>query len=168
MISLSPVIMNNVTIESVQEYKYLGSMIDSKLSWNTNTNTRFADSTISFILMKLRSFNVDKNYADIVLQDLRLDYIDLLYSVCGEAQSLQNKNKLSRVVKLCSKINGGTICNITLMPNQYTMNLADPQHPLWSEYELLPSGQGYNKPRMWNRRGITSFVPCSIQLLNKL
>lgn len=40
--SLSPVIMNDTTIESIQEYKYLGTITDSKLTWNANTNARFA------------------------------------------------------------------------------------------------------------------------------
>ncbi len=40
--SLSPITMNNVITENVQEYKYLGTVIDSKLTWNAHTNARLA------------------------------------------------------------------------------------------------------------------------------
>ena len=58
---LTPVTMNNAPIEIVQEYKYLGTIIDSKLTWNANTNARSAKAQRRLhFLRKRRSFKVDK------------------------------------------------------------------------------------------------------------
>ena len=60
-VPLTPVTMNNAPIEIVQEYKYLGTIIDSKLTWNANTNARSAKAHQRlYFLRKLRSFKVDK------------------------------------------------------------------------------------------------------------
>ena len=172
-ISLPPVTMNNVPIEIVQEYKYLGTIIDSKLTWNANTNARSAKAQQRlYFLRKLRSFKVDRTLQILFYKTCIQSVLTFCIQCWGGALSVQNKNKLDRVVKLGGKITGEAMCSITHMSDQYTRNLAqkiiaDQLHPLWSEYALLPSGRRYCMPRTRTKRCITSFVPRSIQLLNK-
>ena len=42
----------------------------------------------------------------------------------------------------------------------------DPNHVLFSEYELLPSGKRYKVPNCMLNRNKPSFIPTSIKLLN--
>ncbi|KAK7930431.1 hypothetical protein WMY93_006826 [Mugilogobius chulae] len=91
----------------------------------------------------------------------------------GGALSVQNKTKLEKTVRLGSKISGTQMDSISALADRFTLSLAqkivvDTQHPLNPEYCLLPSGRRFAMPKMKTRRGITSFVPRSIQLLNKL
>ena len=58
--NLEPVIINGQEVEVVEEYKYLGTIIDDKLSWKSNTHRVHAKAQQRlFFLRKLRSFNVD-------------------------------------------------------------------------------------------------------------
>ncbi len=69
----------------------------------------------------------------------------------GGALSVQNKNKLDGVIKVGGKITGEPVNSITILSEQYSVSLAhkiiaDPLHPLWSEYALLPQGEGTAHP----------------------
>ena len=172
-VPLTPVTMNNAPIEIVQEYKYLGTIIDSKLTWNANTNARSAKAHQRlYFLRKLRSFKVDKTLQILFYKTCIQSLLTFCIQCWGGALSLQNKNKLDRVVKLGGKITGEVMCSISYMSDLYTKRLAqkiiaDQLHPLWSEFKLLPSGRRYGMTSAKTKRSITSFVPRSIQLLNK-
>ena len=170
---LQPVTIHGTVIETVEEYKYLGTFIDPKLTWTSNTQARHskAQQRLHF-LRKLRSFNADTT-------TLTLFYLTFIQSVVtfaiqcwGDALSVQNRNMLDRVTKMGRKITGSDIKNITTLTEQYTIKLAlrildDPSHPLFSEFSPLPSGRRFRMPRTKTKRAITSFVPRSIQLLNR-
>ena len=54
---LTPVNIDNCDIETVNEYKYLGTVIDDKLNWNSNTDKVYTKCQQRlFLLRRLRSF----------------------------------------------------------------------------------------------------------------
>ena len=57
---LDPVCINGQEVETVDEYKYLGTIIDNKLSWKPNSHHVHTKAQQRlFYLRKLRAFNVD-------------------------------------------------------------------------------------------------------------
>lgn len=84
--------------------------------------------------------------------------------------SLKNQNKLVKFVRHCSKITGVTLKDlphlfeVRVILNAKTIAL-DPQHPLYVEFLMLPSGQSLPEGSM-NRYRL-SLIPSAIGFLNK-
>ncbi len=55
----SKVVIAGKEVEKISSYKYLGTVIDDKLSWVENTN--LVVSKALYLLRKLKSFDVDKS-----------------------------------------------------------------------------------------------------------
>ena len=57
-----PLCISGLKVERVNEYKYLGTVIDDKLNWNENSKVLYGKANQRlFFLRKLRKFNVDIN-----------------------------------------------------------------------------------------------------------
>ncbi len=170
---ITPLSINGQDVDIVTEYKYLGTFIDSKLNWNSNTDSIYGKCQQRLHLMrKLRSFNVSQSVMSIF-------YITFIQSVLTfsshcwyESLSVQNKAKLNRVVNIASKIAGVKFECLSSLYERQTVNQAskiiyDSTHFLHPEYKLLPSGRRYQFPAVKTKRARTSFIPNSISLLNK-
>lgn len=86
--------------------------------------------------------------------------------------SLKNRNRLQDIVRVCSKIVGTPLADITVLYKTRDLNkarlvLSDPHHPLAPEFKLLPSRRRFNVPRCRTDRLNKSWVPVAIGLLNK-
>ena len=86
--------------------------------------------------------------------------------------SVHDKNSLSSIVNLCSKIIGEKQRDLASFCDQQTirkaasiLNISD--HVLISEFVLLQSGKRYAMPVCKTNRHLKSFVPTAIRLLNK-
>ena len=85
--------------------------------------------------------------------------------------SVKNKNKLLRIVNLCSKIIGEPQRNLSdfcvrQIERKALSIISDPNHALNREFELLPSGRHFRSKKCSNNRHLKSFVPKAIRLLN--
>lgn len=160
-------------VERVSEYKYLGTIIDDKLNFTANTNLiyRKCQSRI-FCLQKLRSLNVNTK----VLQGFYRCFIEAILTfsfICWYGNlSVRSKNVLNRVVKVCSKIVGERQSSLNVLYEERAFRKAqvivsDNSHGLSQYYELLPSGRRYRTPKFRLLRTKKSFIPMSIQFLNK-
>ncbi len=70
-----PLTINNCIVERVNEYKYLGTVVDDQLNWNRNTETIYSKANQRlYFLRKLKKFHVDRSI-------LRLFYQSLIQSV---------------------------------------------------------------------------------------
>jgi len=57
---LQPVTIRGTSIEIVEKYKYLGTIIDYKLTWSANTLARYSEAQQRlYFLRKLYSFNAE-------------------------------------------------------------------------------------------------------------
>lgn len=170
---LLPVYIDDCVVENVSEYKYLGTVIDNKLNWNSNTEQVYKKCLQRlYFLRKLRSFDVD-------VKILYLFYTCFVQSVltfgmqCWYGSlSLQNRNKLFKIIHLSSKIVGTILKPLPEIYETKVLSLAhkiisNPDHILHSEYSLLPSGRRYLVPILKTNRAKKSFLPSSISLLNK-
>ncbi len=168
-------LVKGTAVETVSQYKYLGTILDDKLSFKSNSDAicRKVNQRL-FYLRKLRSFNVDKKL-------LKMFYSSFIESILTFAVicffgnvSISNKNKLRNVIKLCQKTIGTSLNDLdTVYQVRATQRakaiLANPLHPLHAEFRLLPSKRRYTFPRQAkSNRYLRSFVPSAIGFLNKL
>ena len=56
--SPTPISINGVTVDVVQDYNYLGAYLDNKLDWAKNTKAVYKKGQGLYFLRRLRSFNV--------------------------------------------------------------------------------------------------------------
>ncbi len=87
------VAINGDCIEIVNEYKYLGTVIDEKLSWDKNTGVIYRRGLQRLYFMwKLRQFGVDKH----ILVLLYRSFVESILAFCFIAWHFSlsvNKNK---------------------------------------------------------------------------
>ena len=170
--TISAVCIDNNEIERVSEYKYLGTILDSKLSWNENTDKVFKKGQQRLhCLWKLKYFKIDQNimmsfYRTFVQSVITYNFLSWFGNL-----SVQNKNKLSKILNTASKIIGLPIETIgSYYEHQISKKankiLSDSTHILFSEYSQLPSGRRLRMPNFRTNRYRHSFVPASIRSLN--
>lgn len=170
----SSIIIEGVPIEQVTTYKYLGIQLDKQLQWSNQVE--YVSSRVCqrlYFLRKLRVHGVDK---DIML----LFYKAAIESIVRYGMvawfgnlSVKLKSQLQTLIKRAGKIIGRvppTTLNELFEEAVRKQSLKitnDPNHVLYSEYEMMPSGRRYRLPNCRLNRFKFSFVPLSIKILNK-
>ena len=87
--------------------------------------------------------------------------------------TLSNKNRLARLTKVASKVIGvqqAQLQDIYLKRiwTKAKLIIDCPDHPLYKEFDLLPSGRRFRMPKTRTRRARVSFIPAAIDRLNLL
>ena len=168
-----PLIIDGVQVERVNEYRYLGTVIDSKLDFNTNTLTihKKCQSRI-YCLQKLRNLRVNEKVLAGFYRCFIESVLTFSFMCWFGGLSVKNKNVLNRVVNVCSKIVGVQQRGLKELYECRVLRkggaiACDESHVLAKHYDLLPSGKRFRLPRLKTVRLKQSFIPSSIQLLNR-
>ena len=142
-----PVEIGGEKVEVVENFKYLGTVIDNQLNFSDNVNLIYKKAQQRlYLLRKLRSFGVNKEILVNVYRSL-IESI-LSYNIAcwfGFIFSL-DKNKLGRIVHLGEKITGERLISLNDLYLQSVKRKAiklvkNDSHPLFDEFSLLPSGR---------------------------
>ena len=166
-------VISNECIEIVSDYKYLGTFFSNKLDWDKNTESiiKKAQQRV-FFLRKLNSFSAHKNTLTLFYRSY-IESILCFSCICWfNNLNLKQKNSMSSIVNLCSKIIGEQQRCLPGFYNSLILNkaksiIADQSHALFCEFDVLPSGRRYRSVHGRTKRYIESFVPSVIRLLNK-
>ena len=160
------------SIEQVHEYKYLGTIIDDNLSWNSNTDHIYKKSQQRLHFLRcLRQFNVDTTLMTLFYQTFIFPILCFnLLSWFGNL-SVQNRNKLFKITNVSSKIAGTQLDSLSTFYTRQMIKKAnkiikDTSHTLHSEYKNLRSGKRLRSIASKTNRTLNSFVPKSIRMLN--
>ena len=172
-VSVPELCIDGECVERVNEYKYLGTVIDSQLNFKTNTdyiNKKCRQRM--HCLYKLRSLGVNTSllrvfYKSFIESILTFSIICTYGTLC-----VKSKRTLERVVNTCSKIICERQKGINELYEQKVITKAvkitqDQSHVLCHLFELLPSGRRYRTMKCKVKTQKT-FVPFSIQALNKI
>ena len=167
-------VINGDKVDFVQKYKYLGTFIDNKLTWEDNTDAICSKAAQRlFFLRKLNYFQVDNTILTLFYRSF-IESVLTFSLVCWFGNmSVKNKNRLSRFVNICSKITGTQQASLSLLYDKQLrrkahsiMSIED--HPLRQEFEALPSGRRLKVPKFRTNRARLSFVPRAISLLKSI
>ena len=165
--------IDGVKVERVDVYKYLGTHIDSKLTFNTHIQSvhKKCQSRI-YCLQTLRKLQVNPN----ILQAFYRSFIESIVTfsfVCWYGSlCVKSKNVLERVVNVCGKIVGVKQESLSVLYERRVYKIGrkiacDDSHALARHYELLPSGKRFRTLKFKTVRFQNTFVPKSILLLNQ-
>ena len=102
-----PVTIDQQSVEAVSSFKYLGTVIDSKLSFNDNVVYVYKKAQQSlYSLRKLRSFGVGRHVLESVYRSLVESVLSFNIVTWYGNLSAKNRARLARVVNTASKITG--------------------------------------------------------------
>ena len=171
---VSASMIHNEPVDIVESFKYLGTIFDNKLKWDVNTEDIVKRGQQRMhLLRKLNSFSV----SSVILCRFYQSFIESLISfsfICWFRNlSVHDRNSLTGIVNLCSKITGvkqrdlGSFCDKqTIRKAASILGISD--HVLACEFVLLKSCKRYSMPICKTNRHLKSFIPSAIQLINKM
>ncbi|KAK0146882.1 putative RNA-directed DNA polymerase from transposon BS [Merluccius polli] len=165
-------IIQQEPVEIVEVYKYLGTAFDNLLRFSSNTEEILKKChQRQYLLRKLKSFGINKAILTTFYYAFIKNVITFSFTSWFHSITLQNRNRLLSVVKVCSKIIEQPVRTLTTLCDQQTIKIAhriiqDPAHILSSEFEWLPSGRRLRCPGCRTQRRKASFVPRAVRLLN--
>jgi hypothetical protein len=161
------------TVERVEEYRYLGTIIDNKLTFSKNADAIHKKcKQRMYILYQLRSLMVSSK----IIQQCYHAFVEsvLTFSfICWfRTLNVKSKNSLAGVVNVCGKVVGRQQVPLEQLFNKRALSKAvsiqtDPTHPLSSFFELLPSQKRFRAVRCRTQRFQSTFIPTAVTLLNQ-
>ena len=164
--------LNGRKVEVVDSFKYLGTVVDQKLTFTQHVDFVFKKAQRRlFLLRKLKHFGVSQGILEMV-------YISLIESILAfnivtwfGVLTVRNKARLSRIFNTASKVTG---CSQILLSDVYakamkrkaSQIIADSAHPLHPLIRRLPSGRRFRVPLARKNSYNKSFVPSATAVLN--
>ena len=159
-------------VESVQQYKYLGTFIDDRLSFEPHVDAMCGKTQqCMYFYRKLQRSNVDNTFVKMFYSCFIESVIIVSFVSWYGLLNLKNRNRLQGIVIVSVQHNCTTLYDLPYLHKVRTLKkaqsiLVDPSHPLSKQFKLLPSDRGCNLPSCRANRLKTSFVPAAISLLN--
>lgn len=123
------------------------------------------------LLRKLNSYGVSKEILETVYRSLVENVLTYdIYTWFGNLGA-KNRNKLSRIVNMASKIVGKgqrplADTYVTYVRRKAKYIVSDSIHPRFTEFKKLPSGRRYTAAIATKNIYKKSFIPSAISLLN--
>ena len=169
---LSPLVINGESVEQVEEFKFLGTVISNDLSWGNNTTPTIkkCQQRLHF-LRQLKKFRLPAKvltqFYRAVIESILCFGITTWFGGATDEEKLQ----LERIVKHASRVIG---CELPSVASIYNTRLvrrarnitADPSHPAGHLFELLPSGRRFRALKTRTNRFRYSFFPEAALALN--
>ena len=168
----TPVMIDNTRVEVVSIFKYLGSILDSKLNFNANTDYIVAKAQQRlYLLRKLKSFQVSQNILQLVYRSLIESVLTFNIILWYGNLSVKNRNKLSRIVNMAEKVIGlrqNSLLSIyhSAVARKSQNIINDSDHPMYCHFQKLPSGRRYRIPFARKNLFKKSFLPSAVSILN--
>lgn len=166
-----PIMINGEAIEQVEEFKFLGTILSSDLSWHVNSNSVLKKSRQRlYFLRKLKQFGVSREiliqFYGAIIQSILCNSITVWF---GRVSS-SDLGKLNSVVRAAEKIIGCGLPSLQSLYNDRIVKkaksiVADESHPARGYFNLLPSGRRYRTFR-GNKRFVNSCYPSAVKILN--
>ena len=167
----SPLLVDNETVQVVHNYKYLGVMIDDKLTFANNVHHLYVKCIKRLHhLRMLKNIGVDKHI-------LHLFYRSIIESVMcyciitwfGPSHK-KDHSKLSKIVRSAKKM-GIETRNLNAIYDEACLKLVkrimkDDTHPLFDKFIFLRSGKRLCVPKHRTNRYAKTFVPHGVKIFN--
>ena len=163
-------IIDDVVVERVAEYRYLGTVLDNNLTFYKNVDTihKKCQSRI-YCLQKLRNIGVASDILEMYYRACIQSVLTLSFMCWYGSLGVRGKKVLNDDVNVCSKVVGK---KQACMQDLYERRLkrkarqiaGDQSHVLAKFFELLPSGRRYRTAK-GKARFLKTFIPRSLHLL---
>ncbi|XP_077981372.1 uncharacterized protein LOC144436447 [Glandiceps talaboti] len=165
--------INSEVVERVSIYRYLGTLIDDKLTFQQNTDAVYKKcQQRMYLLRKLRSLNIRPDILKAFYSSHIESVVTFSFLSWFGGLTVSNVNKLQTVVNTCTKICGTECKSMKSLYGKRALVKAtkitnDPSHALVQYFEMLPLGRRYRILSLRTRRARLSYVPSAIRILNQ-
>ena len=163
---VSPIVINGEPVEQVDSFKYLGVILDEKLSFTKHvTAVQKKSQQRLHVLRKLRAFYVDPLLLLLRLYRSIIEPLITYCSICyNPALSVKNRNRLLKMSHVSAKIIGLPTPMLSEIIDHAILKKAravatESDHPLSTFFHVLPSQRRYRCIRCKTSRYSRSFVP---------
>ncbi|KAK0135058.1 putative RNA-directed DNA polymerase from transposon BS [Merluccius polli] len=161
------------TIDTVESFRFLGTIISQDLKWELNISSLIKKAQQRmYFLRQLKKFNLPRtmmvHFYSSIIESILSSSISIWYA----AATAKDKGRLQRVIRSAEKV---ISCNLPSLQDLYTSRtlrragkiVADPSHPGHKLFETLPSGRRLRSIRSKTSRHKNSFFPSATSLINK-
>uniref|UniRef100_A0A3Q2TZL2 Reverse transcriptase domain-containing protein n=1 Tax=Fundulus heteroclitus TaxID=8078 RepID=A0A3Q2TZL2_FUNHE len=169
----TPITLCDSTIDTVESFRFLGTIISQDLKWELNINslTKKAQQRMYF-LRQLKKFNLPRTmmvqFYSSIIESILTSSITIWYA----RATAKDKGRLQRVIRSAEKVIG---CNLPPLQDLHASRtlrragkiVADPSHPSHGLFQTLPSGRRLRSIRTRTSRHKNSFFPSATGLVNK-
>ena len=158
-------------IDIVQNYKYLGTIIDNQLNWSNHCSALITKGCrLMYLLRKLNYFHVDKEIMILFYSSVIESAFTHECVVWYNGARKQDTGKMKQVVKQASKILGIDIdldetCKDKVRSKAEAVE-CNTNHALNKVFIEPRSGRRWQSLRCKTNRFLNSFIPYSVRLLN--
>ena len=169
---ISHIVINGEPVEQVDSFKYLGVILNEKLSFTEHvTAVQKKSQQRLHVLRKLRAFYVDP----LLLLRLYRSIIEPLLTYCSSCYypvlSVKNCNRLLKISHVSAKIIGLPTPKLSEIIDHAILKKAravatESDHPLYTFFHVLPSQRRYRCIKCKTSRYSRSFEPVAIRMLN--
>ena len=135
-----PLSINNEPVETVHNYKYLGTIIDEKFNFTLNVHAIYKKvHSRVFFLRQLRKFHLDES----ILQLFYTSVIQLVIYFCMTCwygnSTQESTNRLTRVINNCKRLEAKDAITLNKLYERCKQQRCkiirgDESHPLHSHY----------------------------------
>ncbi len=171
---VTPVFIQGVSVDIVEDYKYLGVHIDNKLDWGKNTDAlyRKGQSRLYF-LRRLRSFNICRTMLRMFYESVVASAIFYAVVCWGSRLRVADANRLNRLIRKASDVVGVKLDPLTVVSDRRMLHkvkaildsVSNPLHDVLVRHRSSFSTR-LIAPRCTTERHRKSFLPVAIKLYN--
>ena len=168
--SPAPITLCDSTIDTVESFCFLGTIISQDLKWELNTSSLIKKAQQRmYFLRQLKKFNLPKtmmvHFYTAIIESILTSSITIWYA----AATAKDKGRLQSAEEKVID------CNLPSLQDLYTSRtlrragkiVADPSHPGHKLFETLSSGRRLRSIRTKTSRHENSFFPSAVSLINK-
>ena len=170
---LHPVRIKTEDVESMKTFKYFGTVLDSNLSITTHVDTvcKKANQRM-YLIRKLKTFDVDKKMLEMIYRSLVESILTFNIVTFYGHLTVKQKKRLNKIGNVATKLINlkqkslNDLYQQAISQKKSRSILNDPNHPLHSCYEIMPSGKRYRTPAFKRQLYNKSFIPSAVRFLN--
>ena len=159
-------------VERVNQYKYLGITLQKDMKWNEHIlrQSKKASQRL-YHLRKLREFNVKTEIRQLFYSSCVESVILFGCTVWGGGCTERDANKIRQIQRSAGKVIGHQPKPWKEISDERITTKAknimrDEHHPLFKNYNMLPSNRRLRQLKIRTERFKKTFIPYSICLLN--
>ena len=158
-------------VERVSEYKYLGIIIDDKLTGSQNTQMVYKKCTQRVPHLRIvYNLEVSPVIVSLLYKSIIESVLSYSIAVWYGRLSTRDRNKLNKIIKTSQRL-GARVTSLEDLFNKFALIqvkkiMSNKNHPLYDMYTFLRSGRRLALPSIRTTRYKNSFVPKSIKLYN--
>ena len=171
---LAPLTIKGEPIQRVDSFKFLGTVMSSKLRWQDNVDgiVKRAQQRLYF-LRQLKKFGLRRELLRQFYRAAVESVLTFSITVWYGGADVKQKMRLDRLVNSASRIVGDELPSLSSiyadrLNTRARKIMQDPAHPAHHLFQLMPSGKRYRSIKGKKRRFRDSFFPRAVTALSKL